>query len=305
MRFVSAEELRRALPIAAAIDALEAAFRTSDPDDAAPLRTSVTTASGSLYLMPATNELGTGVKLVTLTGGNRDRGLPFINAVYVSFDPVTQAVEAVFDGAALTALRTAAVSGLATRYLAHPQAHRLVVFGAGVQARSHVESMRTVRPITHVTVVSRTRPAAEALCDAARQAGLSASVGGPEAVAEADIVCTCTTSARPVFDGTRLAAGAHVNAVGAYVPDAREIDAETVRRAAVVVETRAVAFEEAGDLLLAVAEGAITLEHVVADLAELVRGATIRRPDDITVFESVGMAFEDLVVARAAVEAAA
>jgi ornithine cyclodeaminase/alanine dehydrogenase-like protein (mu-crystallin family) len=205
----------------------------------------------------------------------------------------------------LTALRTAAVSGLATRYLAHPQAHRLVVFGAGVQARSHVESMRTVRPITHVTVVSRTRPAAEALCHAARQAGLSASVGGPEAVAEADIVCTCTTSARPVFDGTRLAAGAHVNAVGAYVPDAREIDAETVRRAAVVVETRAVAFEEAGDLLLAVAEGAITLEHVVADLAELVRGATIRRPDDITVFESVGMAFEDLVVARAAVEAAA
>ena len=306
MRIIGERELKDALSMPDAIDAIETAFRTWDPDEAAPLRSSLTTPAGSLYLMPAANPLGTGVKLVTLTGANPERGLPFIHAAYVLFDPTTQSVEALIDGGPLTALRTAAVSGLATRYLAEPEAHRLVVFGAGVQARSHLEAMRTVRPVTDLTVVSRSPSRAEALCEDARRAGLAASTGGPEAVAGADLVCTCTTSPTPVFDGMLLAAGAHVNAVGAYLPDARELDAETVRRSAVVVETRAVAFEEAGDLLLAIEEGAITREHVVADLAELVRGPGIRRdPSDITVFESVGMAFEDLVVARAAVQAVA
>jgi ornithine cyclodeaminase/alanine dehydrogenase-like protein (mu-crystallin family) len=306
VRNIGGDELRDALSMIEAIDALETAFRTQDPDEATPLRSSVATQGGSLYLMPATNPLGTGVKLVTLTGANPERGLPLIHAVYVLFDPSSQAVESVIEGAALTALRTAAVSGLATRYLANPEAHRLIVFGAGVQAGSHVEAMRAVRPITDLIVVSRTPARAEALCDEARTAGLMASTGGPEAVAEADIVCTCTTSPTPVFDGTLLAAGAHVNAVGACVPDVRELDTEAVRRATVVVETRAVAFEEAGDLLLAIREGAITRHHVVADLAELVRGTGVRRSsDDITVFESVGMAFEDLVVARAAMRALA
>ena len=306
MRNIGGDELRDALSMIEAIDALETAFRTQNPDEAAPLRSSVATQGGSLYLMPATNPLGTGVKLVTLTGANPDRGLPLIHAAYVLFDPSIQAVEAVIEGAALTALRTAAVSGLATRHLANPGAHRLVMFGAGVEARSHVEAMRAVRPITELVVISRTPARAEALCDEVRTAGLMASTGGPEAVADADIVCTCTTSPAPVFDGTLLAAGAHVNAVGAYLPDTRELDTEAVRRANVVVETRAVAFQEAGDLLLAIGEGAITREHVVADLSELVRGSGVRRNSaDITVFESVGMAFEDLVVARAAMRALA
>ncbi|OLD44064.1 MAG: hypothetical protein AUI83_17700 [Armatimonadetes bacterium 13_1_40CM_3_65_7] len=135
--------------------------------------------------------------------------------------------------------------------------------------------------------------------------GVRASVGEPSAVARADLVCTCTTSRVPLFDGRVLAAGAHVNAVGSYLPDQRELDTETVRRAKVVVETRGVALAEAGDLLIPIAERAIGPEHIVADLAEVVRGAEVRTADDdVTVFESVGMAFEDLVVARAALDAA-
>lgn len=303
LRPIGAEELRARLSMAGAIDALEGAFRDEDAG-AGPLRTAVETGAGSLLLMPASGSRGAGVKLVSLTPRNPDRGLPFIHAVYVLFDPETQAPIAVLDGSALTALRTAAVSGLATRHLAREDARRLVLFGAGVQARSHLGSMLAVRPIEHVTVVSRSAGPAHALAEAARAAGCEARVGGPEAVAEADVVCTCTTSADPLFEGAALALGSHVNAIGSYQPHTRELDTETVRRARVVVETREVAMEEAGDLLIPIREGAIGPDHVVADLAEVVRGAAVRRaPDDVTVFEGVGMAFEDLVVARAIVDA--
>jgi ornithine cyclodeaminase/alanine dehydrogenase-like protein (mu-crystallin family) len=303
-RPIGADELRARLPIAAAIDALEDAFRSRDPGGG-PLRTHVETPGGSLLLMPAAVEgVGVGVKLVALTPGNPARGLPFIHASYVLFDPETQAPVAVLDGAALTALRTAAVSGLATRHLANPDAGRLVLFGAGVQAGAHLEAMRAVRPVERVTVVSRSAGPAERLAERAASAGLRATVGEPSAVADADLVCTCTTSADPLFDGADLAAGCHVNAIGSYQPHTRELDTETVRRGRVVVESRDVALAEAGDLLIPIEEGAIDAGHVAADLAELVRGSTVRRVrDDVTVFKGVGMAFEDLVVARAVVDA--
>jgi ornithine cyclodeaminase/alanine dehydrogenase-like protein (mu-crystallin family) len=306
MRVVDAERLRAALSMTAAIDALEAAFRQDDPDAAAPLRSTLETASGSLFLMPAHGARGVGVKLVTITPANPARRMPLVNATYVLFDPETQTPEAVFDGAALTALRTAAVSGLATRHLANPSAERLVLFGAGVQATAHLEAIVAVRPVRAVVVVSKSRAPADELAAHTRAIGLDGSVGAPEAVAGADIVCTCTTATTPVFEGRLLGEGAHVNAIGAYLPDTREVDTETIRTARVVVETRPVAFAEAGDLLIPIAEGAVTADHVVADLGELVKGAAARStPRDRTVFVSVGMGFEDLVVARAAVEAGA
>ena len=298
---IDAEDLRRVLPMADAIDALEAAF--SGPLPEAPLRSHVETRAGTLLLMPSVGEPGLGVKLVTLTPSNAERGLPFLHAIYVLFDGTTQSPLALLDGAALTGLRTAAVSGLATRFLARPEASHLIVFGAGVQARSHVEAMLVVRPIERVTVVSRSAPAAGALVDAVLARGLAARVGSPETVSEADLVCTCTTSPEPVFDGRLLPGGAHVNAVGAYTPETRELDDETVRRARVVVETRQVALAEAGDLLIPMRAGVVAEDHVVADLAEVVAGAPVRRgPTDVTVFKSVGVGFEDLVVARAAVD---
>ena len=300
---MGAEELRARLPMGAAVEALEEAFRTLDPTGG-PLRTHVETPHGSLLLMPAFGEAGVGVKLVSLTPANPERRLPFIHASYVLFDAETQALDAVLDGSALTALRTGAVSGLATRFLSRQDAQRLVVFGAGVQARSHLEAMCAVRPVTDLVVVSRSRGAAEALVEDGLGRGLTARLGKPEAVREADLVCTCTTAEEPLFDGSWLPAGVHVNAVGSYRPETRELDTESARRARVVVEPREGALAEAGELLIPIREGVIGADHVAADLAETVRGADVRRSsDDVTLFKSVGMAFEDLVVARAIVDA--
>jgi ornithine cyclodeaminase/alanine dehydrogenase-like protein (mu-crystallin family) len=294
MDLIDEAELGRRLGMIGAIDALEAAFESGVPP--VPLRTSTSTPDGELLLMPAAGDQGVGVKLITLTPENPARGSPLVQGLYVLFRAGSQSPEAAIDGAALTLLRTGAVSGLATRWLAREDASRLVVFGAGVQARGHVEAVRTVRDIDDVVIVSRTRQRAEALA-----ADVGGRVGSVADVAKADIVCTCTTSPQPVFDGELLTGGAHVNAVGAYTPDTRELDTGAVSRARVVVETREVAMAEAGDLLIPMAEGAIDGEQVVADLSELVRGKEVRRsPADVTAFISVGVAFEDLVVARAA-----
>jgi ornithine cyclodeaminase len=142
-----------------------------------------------------------------------------------------------------------------------------------------------------------------AFAEEAAARGLDARVGEPADLERADLVCTCTTSRVPVVEGIRLPPGVHVNAVGAYTHEMREVDAEGVRRAKVVVETREAAMAEAGDLLLAIEEGAVGADHVLADLAEVVRGAAVRTSDeDVTLFKSVGVAFEDLVVASAAVD---
>lgn len=304
MRTIDAGLLQSLVPIEAAIDALEEAFR-SERRPETPLRSHVAAPGGELLLMPSAGDPGVGVKLVTIAPGNPGRGLPFLHAVYVLFAPGTLEPVAVVDGAALTALRTAAVSGLATRHLARAESERLVIFGAGVQAAGHLLAMRAVRPIWHVTVVSRTAPRAEALADRARALGMEASAGGPQtaALAKADLVCTCTTSPEPVFDGALLAPGAHVNAVGSYQPQTRELDDRAMGRAKIVVETREAAMAEAGDILIPMRSGAIGAEAVVADLGEVARGATVRTGDgDITVFKSVGVAFEDLAVARAAAD---
>lgn len=301
LSIIDAARLAEMLPMTVAVDALEDAFAGTLPE--APLRSHVRAGEGDLLLMPAVSDRGAGVKLVTVNPGNPARGFPLIQGVYVLFAPGTLEPAAIVDGAALTGIRTAAVSALATRHLARPDASHLIVFGAGTQARTHLEAMTAVRPIERVTVVSRTREGAEALAERARGSGLQARTGEPSDVSEADIVCTCTTSPTPVFAGSALRPGAHVNAVGAYTPETRELDAETLRRGRVVVETREAALAEAGDLLLAMGEGMIGAEDVAADLSEVVRGAEVRASDeDITVFKSVGVAFEDLVVARAAVD---
>jgi ornithine cyclodeaminase len=302
--FVTGEELEARLPMAAAIDALAGAFGGQAAPES-PLRSHVQTADGDLLLMPAHGPEGVGVKLVTVNPDNPARGLPFVQAVYVVFAAGTMAPVAVLDGSALTAIRTAAVSGLATRHLARTDAHRLVIFGAGVQATSHLDAMRAVRSVDRVTVVSRSPGPAEALVARARGFGLRAGVGTPDAVAEADLICTCTTSATPVFDGSAVPAGIHVNAVGSYRPEVREVDDALVRRARIVVETRAAALAEAGDLLIPLASGAIGPDAVVADLREVVKGEVRGREaeEDVTLFKSVGVAFEDLAVAAAAMAA--
>lgn len=304
LRVLDGPELARALPMRAAIDALDAGLRGSLATT--PLRTVTATSAGTLLLMPAFTPDALGVKLVTLTEDNAARALPFLHATYVLFDGTTQAPRAILDGAGLTALRTAAMSGLATRHLARPDARRLVVFGAGALGRPHVDAVRAVRPIEEVVVVTRGRARGEALVAGLAAEGLTARLGTPADVATADVVCTCTTSPTPVFDGASLAPGAHVNAVGAYTSTTRELDGTTLARAtSIVVETEEILRAECGAVLLALEEGALADLARVADLRRLLDGPPLRASDDdITVFLCSGAAFEDLVVATAAVAAA-
>ena len=293
--------LRAALPILAAVDALEEAF--AGGRSFAPPRGHHDVPGGVLLVMPAAGPTGTGVKLVTIAPDNPARGLPLISGVYVLFEPDGLRPAGLVEGAALTALRTAAVSAVAARHLARPDSAHLVVFGAGTQARSHVDAFRALFPLERLTVVSRGRERATALVEQAERWGLDARLGEPSDIAAADLVATCTTSPQPVLDGALLAEGTHVTAVGAYTAAMRELDGQAIRRARLVVEDRAVALAEAGEVCLAIDEGLIGPDHVVADLPELVRGAVVRRSDaDITVFKSVGMAVEDLAVVTAAVE---
>jgi len=298
---LDAGALERLVPFGDAIGALEGALASGRAPGDHPPRSSVPAGRGELLLMPAGDGVAVGVKLVTVAPDTPDRTRPRIQGVYVYFDAATLAPVALLDGVALTSLRTPAVSAVATARLAVADARTLVVFGAGPQAWGHVLAMRAVRPVERVRVVARSRPSAERLAERARGLGLDAAPATPAAVAAADVVCTCTTSTEPVFEGRLLAPHAHVNAVGSHRPDARELDDDAVRGAAVVVETRRAALAEAGDLLLPLRAGVIGEDAVVADLGELVRGTVRVDPGRRTVFKSVGMAFEDLVVAELAV----
>ncbi len=235
--------------------------------------------------------------------GNTAHGLERVQATYLYLDPATGRALALLDGRALTAVRTAAVSALATRYLiprSGTGAVTLAVFGTGVQARAHLEAMRAVFEIREALVCGSTLEKTRAFASANR-----CLVATPEECCAASLICACTTSRAPLWDGARLRAGTHINAVGNARPDSCEVDETTVRRARVAVDTRS-AVDEAGDLRLPLAAGAITSEHIVADLAEIVRGEKqVRRSAaDITLFKSVGYALEDLVLARLAYDRA-
>jgi ornithine cyclodeaminase len=296
--FVSASELRDAVPFIDAIDALEHAFLTRDV--VAPDRERHATTTGDLLVMPAWGADALGIKLVTVNPDNPGSGRPLIHGVYILFDEHATPV-ALLDAEELTRIRTAAVSGVATRALARADAAVVVVFGAGVQASGHLESMSSVRPIERAIVVARTEESAERLV-ANERTSVEARVGSPEDVADADIVCTCTTSGKPVFDGSLVRPGTHVNAVGSYRPDARELDDVLLSRAAsVVVEDEKVATAEAGDVIMALASGALERSRVV-DLQTVLERSEPRSREDISVFKSVGMAMEDLTVARLAAE---
>jgi ornithine cyclodeaminase len=260
----------------------------------------IESGTGKFLAMPAASENGAGAKLVTVQPANPPRGLPLINGVFVLFSRDRLEPVAIMDGAALTGLRSPAVSMVATRFLAREDASHLVVFGAGVQAMSHVHAMREARPVEQITIVAP-GDSAENLVGRLRDLGIEAERGEPTAVAQADIVCTCTTATEPVFEGRMLREGAHVNAMGSFQPTTREIDEVLLNRSVVVVEDREAALAEAGDLSLPAAKGTFDPGSIAADLAEVVRGDVGRVGEEqITTFKSVGCAWEDLVVAQAA-----
>ena len=301
--FLDAEALAGALPMPAAIDALEAALVAGLDPTADPMRTSVTTTTGQLLLMPSAAGAAVAVKLVSIAPGNPERGLPRIQGVVVLFDPVSLTPLALIDGAALTTLRTPAVSALAVRRVAAVDARRLVVFGSGPQADGHIAAMLAVRPIERVTIVGRNAGTAEALAERWVRPGLAVRVGSAAEVADADLVVCATTAREPLFDGRLVRAGACVVAVGSHEPDARELDAALVQRSWIVVEDVATALREAGDLILAgvAASGLVSLGELVAGRIPEHAGPPAGPLDGPTVIKTVGMAWQDAVVAAAAV----
>lgn len=202
----------------------------------------------------------------------------------------------------LTDLRTAATSFVATKFLARRDARVLGIFGTGRQARAHLEVFTMMREFDAVAICGTNSANTREFVEAGRRdLGVSAEPMQAEAcAARADIICTCTTASEPLFDGSLLRPGTHLNLVGAFQPERREVDSATISTARVVVDTYAGALSEAGDLLIPLREGAITREHVCAELHEIMSGHKPARQsrEDITVFKSVGCALEDLAVAE-------
>ncbi|MFE2165787.1 ornithine cyclodeaminase family protein [Streptomyces sp. NPDC059447] len=306
---LGAADMAVLLTPAGAADALAAALLGGLDPEGCPQRTALPVpGGGELLLMPAASAAYAGVKIAGVAPGNPARGLPRITGSYLLLDGPTLNPLALLDGAALTALRTPAVSALALRRLLPAgRPLRLVLFGSGPQAYGHLEAVLAVRELAQVVVVARNTEGAERLAGHARRLGLpQARTGTPKDVADADLVVCCTTAREPLFDGSLIRPGATVVAVGSHEPTARETDTALVRRAAVYVESRAAALREAGDLLVPEAEGAIGPGHITGTLADLVAG---RLPPGgpqscPQLFKSVGMAWEDLAVAVALFEAA-
>lgn len=314
IRLLSREDVRRALPMREAVEVMKRAFAQLSTGQAeVPLRVpvSVPRHNGLTLFMPAylAADDQMAVKIVSVFNDNPARGLPLIYALVVVVDATTGQPAAVMDGTYLTALRTGAASGAATDLLARPDAAVAAVFGAGVQGRTQLEAVCAVRPIREAWVydVDRTRAEAYAAEMAARLSLPVYVAGTPaEAVRRADVLCTATTSSVPVFDDADVRPGTHINAVGAYTPQMREVPTETVLRAKVVIDHRTASLAEAGDLLIPIREGRMTEAHIWAELGEIVAGRKAGRtsPEEVTLFKSVGVAVQDVAAAAAVLEAA-
>ena len=275
----------------AAVEALRTALRDGlEPEDDWA-RSRVPTEHGQLLLMPAEWGGYAGIKVATVAPDNPRVGRPRIQGAYLLLDAETLTPLAVLDGAALTTVRTAAVSALAVDELAVPTVARLVVFGTGPQARSHIAAIRAVRPVAEVVVIgTSTDRAASFASSVAARAGSVADVAG------ADVVVCATTASTPLFDGAMLSSDATVVAVGSHEPNVREVDDTTVCASTVVVEARSAALREAGDVVGPMAAGVFDPDTLV-DLASVVRRTATVDLSRPRLFKSVGMAWEDLVIA--------
>ncbi len=314
MLILRATDVPRALPMAEAIEAVKRAYQALSGGQAEmPLRLSlpVKPHDGVSLFMPAyvytPEEEALAVKVVSVFPRNVGRGLPLIHAAVLVLEANTGRPLALLEGGTLTAIRTGAASGAATDVLARPDSRVLAVFGAGAQGRTQIEAVCTVRPIERVWLFDLDRARAEAL--AAEVAGqgpvpqdVRVAASPREAVAEADVICTATTSRQPVFADEDLKPGVHINGIGAYTPEMAEVPPETVARALVVVDSRQAALAEAGDLIQPLKAGRITEAHIHAELGEILLGRKPGRtsPEQITFFKSVGVAVQDALAARAA-----
>lgn len=297
MRQMNRAEVAAALSWPALVEALRAVFTQGCE---APLRhRHALPDGGTLLLMPAIGLGHSGVKIVHVAPGNAARGLPAVHAEYLLSDAVTGAPVALLDGGELTDRRTAAASVLAARFLARPDSRRHLVLGAGKVAAALAEAFHDAYAMEETAIWARRPEQAEALAARLAAHGVNARAVTRIEPAGYDIISAATLATEPLIHGAALRPGQHLDLVGAYRPDMREADAAAVARALCVVDTRVGGLNEAGDVVQALQEGAITPDHIVAELAELCRGTHAGRtsPDQITLFKSVGWAGEDLAAA--------
>ena len=287
MLFLDEEQVRRHLRMEALIPAMERALIDFSAGKVVqPVRSVVPVdpPGGFMGIMPALSE-GLGLKVVTFYPPNAKRGMPTHMATIFLLDPETGAPLVVMDGRLVTEMRTAGVSAAATKLLASPEARVLAILGSGVQARSHVEALRLVRPFQEIRVWSPTKAYANRF---AEEIGAK-SMPPEEAVRDADVVVTVTNSKTPILRGAWLKPGCHVNAVGACRPDWRELDDEAMRHV-VFVDSREGAMQESGDVILSGAK-------IYAELGEALAGKVPARANETTIFKSLGMAVEDIAAA--------
>lgn len=311
---VDAASVRRLLPMPRCIEVMADTLAALARGELVnPLRSILELPYGASWLAVMPGGLADpavfGVKVISIFNDNRAAGLETHQGLVLLFEAEQGRPIGLVDASEVTALRTAAVSGVATATLARPDADDLAIIGSGTQARTHLEAMLAVRPITRVRAWSPTRERLEAFVAEARtRHGVPVeAVDGPRnAVEGASIICTVSGAADPVVLGEWLSPGAHINAVGSAMPTARELDSAAVGGARLFVDRRESALNESGDVLLAIADGAITADHIVGELGEVLVGAVRGRTaeQETTIFKSLGLAVEDVAAARAVLEAA-
>lgn len=303
--------IRTLLPMPECIDAMERAFRAaSEGNFVQPLRIIAWQPDrrGAVAAMPAYLDGSLGAKLITVFPQNRSEGFESHQGLIALHESRNGQLLAIAHAGAVTGIRTAAVSALATKLLANPDAGDLALLGSGVQAEEHLRAMAAVRKIRHVRVWSRNHANAQAFAERHTTAAIpiQACENAQEAVRDAEIVCTLTAATEPVLQGAWLAPGAHVNAVGSSVPPFRELDVDVVARSRIFVDMRDCVLRESDDLRVPIRDGVITEDDIAGELAEMVSGRCALRTSaqQITLFKSVGMAIEDIAAVRCAYDRA-
>lgn len=307
LRIINAQEVRRLLPMADCIEAMEHAMVAASTGRVLiPPRMvmSLIDDTGFLGLMPgsAADPKVYGAKIMGIHPGNPGKGLPLIQGFVVLFDHATGTPTVLMEGAEITAIRTAAASGLATRVLAGENASTCGIFGTGVQAGTHIAAMAAVRPVSRFVIWGRNPEKARALMESVQgdyDAVLQITADPAEAAA-CDIVCTVTASPEPVIKGDWLKPGAHLNVVGSHTPAVREADTATIKRSAVYVDLMESARNEAGDILIPIQEGVIDWHHVRGEIGAVIAGSVTGRgsPEEVTLYKSQGITAQDLYAAE-------
>jgi ornithine cyclodeaminase/alanine dehydrogenase-like protein (mu-crystallin family) len=314
MLLLTAEDVRKALPMREAIEAMKNAYASlSNGTAVVPLRTRLPIPGGealSLFMpafVSAQEGAALAVKVVSLFPTNPARGLAYIQAAVLVFDAETGRAIALLEGSALTAIRTGAAGGAAVDLLARADSKVLAIFGAGAQGRTQLEAACTARNVETGFIFDGNAGKAEAFAAEMRGKGsvtqdLRVAQSPKEAIEHADIICTATTSSRPVFDDRDVKPGTHISAVGSYTPDMQEVPAETLQRAKIFVDSSSASLEEAGDLIQPIRAGLFDEKHICGELGEVVSGRLPgrRSPEEITYFKSVGIAVQDAMAAQVA-----